>query len=469
MPRFTKWLAPFVLIALTGTVKADNPKQVEVWLTTFDASSKLEHQEPLPLSNGILEGAAITVKPDTSYQEIDGFGASLTESSAWLMAKKLTPEAREKVLQNLFNPKTGIGLRFLRQPMGASDFALGDYTYDDLPSGQTDPKLEKFSISHDKETIIPILKRILEINPNVKIMGTPWSPPAWMKTTNSVLKGKLKPGGYEWLALYFLKFIQAYAIEGLPIYAISLQNEPYFEPDSYPGMFMSSQDQIEVVKILGPMLKTAGLKTKILVWDHNWDKPEYPTAVLDDKTAREYIAGSAFHCYAGQPTAQSVVKTAHPDKDIYFTECSGGAWSISFRSNLQYIAQTVVTNPIRNWSRTAVMWNLALDENYGPKNGGCPNCRGVITINQKTGNVDYNVEYYALGQVSKFVQTGAKRIGSESTSSTIQSVAFRNTDGTLVLMLTNSVLSDEDVNISDGVQSFKYSVPGNGVVTFIWH
>jgi glucosylceramidase len=463
------WWSNLVLFAtLIGVVQADNPKQVEVWLTTFDASSKLERQEPLPITTGRLEGATITVKANTSYQEIDGFGASLTESSAWLMAKKLSPEAREKTLQQLFNPTIGIGLSFLRQPMGASDFALGNYTYDDLPSGQTDPKLEKFSIAHDKDTIIPILKRILEINPNLKIMGTPWSPPAWMKTTNSVHKGKLKPGGYTWLALYFLKFIQAYANEGLPIYAISLQNEPYFEPETYPGMFMSPQDQIEVVKILGPMLKMAGLKTKILTWDHNWDHPEYPKTVLDDNIAREYIAGTAFHCYAGQPAAQSVVQTAHPDKEMYFTECSGGAWSKSFRSNLQYIAQTVVTNPIRNWSRTAVMWNLALDEEYGPKNGGCPNCRGVITINQKTGNVDYNVEFYALGQASKFVQAGAKRIGSESTSSTIQSVAFKNPDGSLVLMLTNTVLSDEDLTISDGVQSFKYSVPGNGVISFIW-
>jgi glucosylceramidase len=462
------WLSAFLLATLVGVVQADNPKQVEVWLTTFDASSKLERQEPLPMTSGILEGATITVNPATMFQDIDGFGASLTESSAWLMSKKLTPEAREKALQQLFNPKTGIGLSFLRQPMGASDFALGNYTYDDLPNGQTDPKLEKFSIAHDKELIIPILKRILEINPNLKIMGTPWSPPAWIKTTNSVLKGRLKPGGYEWLALYFLKFIQAYKVEGIPIYAISLQNEPYFEPETYPGMFMSPQDQIEVVKILGPMLKKAGLKTKILVWDHNWDKPEYPKAVLDDKTAREYIAGSAFHCYAGQSTAQSVVKTAHPDKEMYFTECSGGAWSKSFRSNLQYISQTVMINPIRNWSRTAVMWNLALDENYGPKNGGCPNCRGVITINQKTGEVDYNVEFYALGQASKFVQAGAKRISSESKSSTIQSVAFKNPDSSLVLMLSNSVLSDEEITINDGTNSIKYTLPGNGVATFSW-
>ncbi len=444
---------------------------VQVWLTTFDASSKLERQTPIPLKSAAqstLEGIVISVDPRKTFQEIDGFGASLTDSSAWLLANKLSVGAREEVLQKLFSPTQGINLSFLRQPIGASDFALNNYTYDDLAAGQTDPTLEKFSIAHDQQYIIPLLKRILQINPAVKIMGTPWSPPAWMKTTESVIKGYLKPQAYDWLARYLVKYVAAYALEGIPIYAVSLQNEPSFEPAGYPGMRMTPQDQIEVVKRLGPMLKAAGFATKILIWDHNWDQPEFPNAVLVDKMARGYIAGTAFHCYAGEPPAQSVVQKANPDKEIYFTECSGGAWDKSFRSNLQWIAKKLMIDTLQNSSRTAVLWNLALDENYGPQNGGCTNCRGVITVNQGSGKIDYNVEYYALGQASSFVHSGAKRIASSLNSTTLFSVAFKNTDGSRVLMVANSVLSDEDITVTDGNSNFAAVVPGNGVISFVW-
>lgn len=447
------------------------PQVAQVWLTTFDASSKLEPQKPIPLKSAAqskLEGIVVVVDPEKSFQEIDGFGASLTDSSAWLIVNKLSVGAREAVLQKLFSPTQGINLSFLRQPMGASDFALKNYTYDDLAAGETDPTLEKFSIAHDREYIIPLLKRILQINPAVKIMGTPWSPLAWMKTSESVIKGHLKPQAYDWLAQYLVKYIAAYALEGIPIYAISLQNEPSFEPAGYPGMLMNPQDQIEVVKRLGPLLKAAGFATKILIWDHNWDKPEFPMAILKDKMARGYVAGTAFHCYAGEPSAQSVVQKANPDKEIYFTECSGGAWDKSFRSNLQRIAKKLMIDTLQNSSRIAVLWNLALDENYGPQNGGCTNCRGVVTVNQGSGQVDYNVEYYALGQDSSFVHSGAKRISSSLNSTTLFAVAFKNTDGSRVLMLTNSVLSDEDITVTDGKFSFFAVVPGNGVISFVW-
>jgi glucosylceramidase len=464
------WFVPVLAVTLAGFAFSVTPNQVDVWLTSYDEANLLEQQKPLPITatSGSSDGVKITVDASNEFQEIDGFGASLTDSSAWLMAKKLKPEAREQVLQKLFNPKTGIGLSVLRQPMGASDFALKSYTYDDLPAGQMDAKLEKFSINHDKLYIIPILKRILEINPNLKIMGTPWSPPAWMKTTNSLIKGRLKPGGYDWLALYFLKYIQAYKGMGVPIYAVTLQNEPNFEPEKYPGMSMSALDQIEVVKRLGPMLQAAKLETKILVWDHNWDKPEFPITVLNDATAREFVAGSAFHCYGGNVSAQAAVQAAHPDKELYFTECSGGEWSRTFRTNLQYVAQNNIIGPMRNWARTSVLWNLALDEKYGPQNGGCSNCRGVIKINQGTGQVDYNVEFYALGQASKFVQPGSRRIASESSNGTVQTVAFTNTDGSRVLVAANAVLNDQQITVMDGSRSFTFKLPGNGVTTFIW-
>ncbi len=464
------WFVPVLTLTLVGFAFSVTPNQVDVWITSYDEVSLLEQQKPLPITAnaGSSDGVKIAVDAGIEFQEIDGFGASLTDSSAWLMAKKLKPEVREKVLQKLFNPKTGIGLSVLRQPMGASDFALKSYTYNDLAAGQMDVSLEKFSINHDKLYIIPILKRILEINPNLKIMGTPWSPPAWMKTTNSLIKGRLKPGGYDWLALYFLKYIQAYKGMGVPIYAITLQNEPNFEPEKYPGMYMSALDQIEVVKRLGPMLRATNLETKIIIWDHNWDKPEFPITVLNDATAREFVAGSAFHCYGGNVSAQLVVQAAHPDKEMYFTECSGGEWSRTFRTNLQSIAQNNIIGPMRNWSRTTVLWNLALDEKSGPQNGGCNNCRGVIKINQASGQVDYNVEFYALGQASKFVQPGSRRIASESSDGTVQTVAFTNTDGSRVLVAANAVLNDQQITVTDGSSSFTFKLPGNGVTTFIW-
>jgi glucosylceramidase len=353
--------------------------------------------------------------------------------------------------------------------MGASDFALTDYTYDDVPAGQADPAQAAFSIDHDRAYILPVLKQALALNPRLKVMGSPWSAPAWMKTSGSLFGGSLEPAAYPAYATYFARFVQAYAAEGVPIDAVTLQNEPHFESASYPSMRLEAAEAATFVRdYLGPGFARAGIGTKLLVGDHNWDEPAYPLAVLDDAGARPYVAGSAFHCYAGDVAAQSSVQLAYPGKDIYFTECSGGGWATDFGANLRWAMRNLVIGATRNWARTVLLWNLALDSQGGPQNGGCPNCRGVVTVKNASA-VAYNVEYYALGHASKFVASGARRIASTGAVGTgLQHVAFRNFDGSKVLLVLNDGAGTQAFSVTWGGQAFSTSLPAGAVATFTW-
>src|SRR5689334_8783438 len=248
---------------------------VNIWLTTGDKANLLAPQPAVTfVPDSGSNPLTIDVNESLSYQTMDGFGASFTDSSAWLVWNKLSAAQRNTLMNNLFNPSTGIGLSYLRQPISSSDFALSNYTYDDMPAGQTDPNLTNFSINHDKTYITPVIQQALAINPNLHVMGTPWSAPAWMKTSGSLFNGTLQTQYYGAYANYFVKFIQAYNTEGIPVYAITLQNEPHFEPNSYPGMRLEPADEANFVKNnLGPAFSSAGITTKIIVWDHNWDEP----------------------------------------------------------------------------------------------------------------------------------------------------------------------------------------------------
>jgi len=428
---------------------------------------------PIILLAGLtVKGAAdtdITVHVDDTrvFQTMDGFGASLTDSSAWLISHTLTPEQRKELMTSLFDPQQGIGLSYLRQPMGASDFRTREYTYDDVPDGQTDFKLDRFSIAPDEEYILPLLKQARSLNPRLKIMATPWSAPAWMKESDRLGGGRLKPAEsvYATYADYFTRFLRAYAVEGIPVDAITLQNEPWNENQGYPTMRMEPEDQIRLAKLLGERFRAARIKTRIVVWDHNWDHPEFPLAVLRDATARPYIDGVAFHAYGGDVSAQAKVHAAFPNKNIYFTECSGGDWAKDFRANLMWDTATLVIGATRNWARTVVKWNLALDEKNGPKlAGGASNCRGVVTIHRDTGEIVKEEEYYALGHASKFVMPGAHRIFTDDPSS----VAFRNPDRSFALILLNQDAREKKCLILWRGQSFQATLPGASVATFTW-
>ncbi|MBN2064079.1 MAG: hypothetical protein JW745_04680 [Sedimentisphaerales bacterium] len=416
--------------------------------------------------SGPAQVVSIKLMPDIVYQPIDGVGASLTDSSAWLICKFLTPAERKAVLTELFSCESGIGLSYLRQPMGASDFRLQEYSYNDLPAGvDSDYKLEHFSIAYDEQYIIPALKEIRAINPELKIMASPWSPPRWMKQGGELGRGRLKEDVYETYAGYFVKFIQAYARHDIAIDAITLQNEPFFEPGSYAGCFMSPADQIRLVKLLGPAFATNRISTKILIWDHNWDRPEYPLEVLADPNAAAYIAGTAFHHYGGNVSAQSKVHDKYPGKDIYFTEGSDGTWNDrGFEGDLLANGRFLVET-MENWSRTIIKWNLALDENNGPKiPGGCDTCYGVITINQQTREITRRPQYYALGQLSKFLKPGAVRIASQV--EVVKACAFANPDGSIVLYVVNDKKAARKLKITSADSKFTAEIPARSIMTF---
>jgi glucosylceramidase len=443
---------------------------VQVWLTTADQSHLLSKQPDVQIrSTADASPIVIDVDEGTSYQEMIGFGAAMTDASAILIQHSLGAQ-HDAILRELFGSDPGIGLSFMRVPMGASDFSTHDYSYDDMPAGQTDSTLAHFSIDEDRVDKLPALKAALAINPQLKLVGSPWSPPGWMKTTGSLIAGTLRPEFYDSFAQYFRKFIEGYTAEGVPIFAVTMQNEPAYEPADYPGMRLDPPVRAEVVgKHVGPLFESAGIQTLIFDWDHNWDLPSSPLTVLADSAARKYVNAVAWHCYAGDVSAQQNVHEAYPTKDAYFTECSGGGWATVFGDNLKFLVGTLVIGSTRGWAKGVAFWNLALDQNDGPHLGGCGNCRGVITINTATGTVTRNVEYYALAHASQFVKPGAHRIASSNNVSGLQTVAFKNADdGSKVLIVLNTAATEVSFAVHSGGKTILYAMPAGAVVTLRW-
>ncbi|MDX6420528.1 MAG: glucosylceramidase [Trebonia sp.] len=454
-----------------GAAHAASGPAVSVWETTADQSQLLAPQAGATFNAG--NGSAsqtITVNPATTYQSMTGFGASFTDSSAWLVANS---PLRSQIMTKLFNPTSGIGLDFLRQPIGASDFSQSLFSYDDLPSGQTDPTLAKFSIAHDNAYILPVLQQALSLNPNITIMATPWSPPGWMKSSGSMIGGSLNSGDYQVFADYLTKFVQAYDAAGVPISLVTAQNEPEYSPSNYPGStFSASQEASFIGNNLGPDLQKAGLSTKIIAYDHNWNDTSFPETVLGDSTAGPYTAGVAWHCYAGDPSAQTTVHNAYPNKDTYFTECSGTQSSNpanTFADSLDWQTENLIIGATRNWAKTVATWNMALNPSGGPSMN-CTTCTGVVTVDNSADTATYNAEYYVLGQASKFVKPGAVRIDSNTFGSgNLEDVAFRNPDGSNALIALNADTSNAHTfNVDENGQYFTYTLPARAVATFTW-
>jgi len=446
---------------------------VQPVLTTGDRAMLLAPQAMVSFGSGGSENSPlITVNETTQYQTIDGFGASLTDSAAWVIWNDLDTAQHAALMQQLFSPMNGIGLSFLRQPMGATDFAVGgNYSYDDVAAGQTDPQLANFSIAHDSTYIIPLLQEALAINPAAKVVALPWSPPAWMKTGGTMNGGGMNPAYFPSLAQYFVLYLQAYQQAGIPIYAIAVQNEPLNSTTSYPSEYLAESDAADfIANQLGPALDSAGLSAvKVFGYEHNWDNTAYPESLLAS-AASTYVAGTAFHCYNGDVSAQSTVRTAYPAKDIWFTECSGTVGS-GFAGDLVWNSHNLLIGATRNWARSISLWNLALDQGSGPTNGGCMGCRGVVTVDSSTSpaTISYNVEYYSLGQLAKFVVPGAHRIDSSSPGSGgIEDVAFANPDGSMVLFVLNSSMAAGPFAVSWHNMYFNYTLPAQSVATFVW-
>jgi glucosylceramidase len=477
-------LAALALLAGATSAAATTPGP-RAWLTTGDRSSLLAEQPSDDLGAPDPAAPTIAVDPSRAYQRIEGLGASITDSSAHLLAH--SPD-RDAIMRSLFDPRRGIGLSSLRQPMGASDFVAGPhYTYDDAPAGHTDFGLRHFSIAHDRAEILPLLRQGRALNPNLKVLATPWSPPAWMKTSDSLIGGRFKddPRVYDAYARYFVRFIQEYGRAGVPIDAITLQNEPQNRnPSGYPGMDLRDDEEARLAVAVGLELRRAGLHTKILGYDHNWSlhpndvgppddpaNPEYARSLLSDPAASKYLAGTAFHCYSGDPESQTTLHDLFPAKDIYFTECSGivsGDPATTFPDTLHWHTRFLTVGAIRNWAKTVVTWNLALDPAGGPHNGGCDTCTGVVTVDPATGHATPAADYYVLGHVTRFIRPGAVRVDS-TVAGNAWNVAFRNPDGSLVLVVVNDDwgATAQRFDVSAAGRSFSYELPAGAVATFV--
>lgn len=469
--KITRYFFAGALISLAACSSAPKSQtessatgDVEFWLTTGDKTALLKKQ-----GVGFEEQAsdALVIDIDTAqrFQEIDGFGYALTGGSAMLMNTKLSATERAKLLNELFTTEgNGIGVSYIRVSIGASDLDDHVFSYLDLKSG-TDPELKAFTIDEDRKHLIPVLKEIVAINPTIKIMGSPWSAPAWMKTNNHVKGGSLKPEFYDAYAKYFVRYIQEMEKEGIRIDAITLQNEPE-NPKNTPSMIMTAEDQTNFVKNnLGPAFEAAGIRTKIVVFDHNCDHPEYPIAILNDPQAKKYIDGSAFHMYVGEIDAMSKVHEAHPDKHLYFTE----QWTSGkgdFSGDLMWHVKTLIIGATRNWSRNVLEWNLAADPNFDPHtdDGGCTICQGALTIGD---DVTRNVSYYIIAHASKFVPDGSVRVASTLVDG-IPNVVFRTPAGKTVLVAVNEGDDEKTFYAKAGAKGFNAALPKKSVATFVW-
>ncbi len=397
---------------------------------------------------------------------MDGFGFSLTGGSAANLIK-MTPHARAAILRELFaTDKNNTGINYLRISIGASDLNEKVFSYDDLPVGQIDPDLKKFDLGPDKKDVIPILKEILTINPSIKIMGSPWSPPVWMKNNNDTRGGNLLPAYYASYANYFVKYIREMRKQGIRIDAITVQNEP-LHPGNNPSLQMLAPEQALFVKDhLGPAFKKAGITTKIIIYDHNADRPDYPIQILNDTAARKFIDGSAFHLYGGKIEALADVHKAHPDKHLYFTEQWIGAPG-NFAGDIPWHVENLIIGASRNWCKTVLEWNLASDAQYKPHTdrGGCDQCLGAITIDQDV--VTRNPAYYIIAHAAKFVRTGSLRIQSNLLPG-LPNVAFKTPSGKTVLIVLNSSKEKKSFAIQHKGSSAFLQLAAGAVATYVW-
>jgi glucosylceramidase len=472
--------------ARSGAVDA---LDVEVVQTTADLAQHLTRLGDVrfqPMTAGGRSAPAlpvIVVNDLVRYQRVQGFGGAMTDSSAWLLGDELPTTVGSAVVSGLF-ASDGIHLSFLRVPIGASDFTRNGvaYTYDDMPSGRSDPRLSHFSIAHDTGYIIPALRQALAANPLARILATPWSPPAWMKNNLSLSnvghRGTLRYPDFRPWARYVVKFIEAYGRAGVPISAVTPQNEPT-NPSSYPGMELSEPGEARWIKSdLAPALRAAHLRTRIYAHDAGWSlrSASYAMMLVADRVAARVLRGLAWHCYYGSPYLMSTVRRMDLSLDQIVDECSPGL--------APFPTAEVVIGSIRNWASTVALWNLALDPHGGPvqpPNTGCPNCSGLVTIDERIHTVRLRLSYFQLGQASAFVQPGARRVdsphyvfydyqrpGVNPVTPGLDDVAFANPDGSRVLVAYDNSTAPIPFTVKWHNRSFTYTLPPKAMVTFVW-
>jgi glucosylceramidase len=451
----------FVRCSKSTEPARDHPV-VQQWITTSDKSKRFQKIEDVEFGHDAGHSTIIALDTAKHFQVIDGFGYALTGGSAWLLHEKISANKRSALLEELFGTEgRSIGISYLRVSIGASDLDAEVFSYHDAK----DPQLKNFDLAQDKRHLIPILKEILAVNPQIKIMGSPWTAPAWMKTNNHPKGGSLKPEFFEAYAQYFVKYVQAMAAAGIVIDAITLQNEPE-NPNNTPSMLMSAEEQASFVKNnLGPAFHKSGIKARIVVFDHNCDHPDYPITVMNDTAAKKYVDGSAFHLYLGKIEALDTVHDLHPDKNIYFTE----QWTSGkgdFGVDLMWHTKNLIIGATRHWSRNVLEWNLAADPEFNPHtgDGGCTLCQGALTIGD---SVSRNVSYYIIAHASKFVRPGSVRIASNQIDG-LNNVAFVTPSGEKVLIVVNDGNSARDFAIKFDDHLAPVTLVAGAVGTYMW-
>jgi len=468
--RFRFLHVPVLLLLVLSTVPlhAQRAKNITLWLTTPDRSSLLAEQPvPLRFHKSSSNLATINVDDKQTYQSMDGFGFALTGGSAQLLMRMDAP-ARDRLLKQIFGTSTDdIGVSYIRVSIGSSDMNDHAFTYDDLPPGEMDTALAKFDLGPDSTTVVPVLKEILAINPSIKILGSPWSAPAWMKTNDALKGGNLKAEYYPVYAQYFVKYLKTMGEHGIRLDAITIQNEP-LNPHNTPSMVMQAADQDTFIKqALGPAFRKAGITTKIILYDHNCDRPDYPLTILNDPEARQYVDGSAFHLYGGEISALTQVHDAYPAKNLYFTEQMVIDKGPSSPLPVAHAVARLIIGAPRNWSRNVLLWNLAADPKFGPhtNDGGCPMCEGAITLD---GNeVTRNVAWYTVAHASKFVPPGSVRIESTSLDA-VPNVAFKTPTGRRVLIVANPGQTPQTFQIRYHGSSVTSTLSEGAVGTYVW-
>jgi glucosylceramidase len=450
-----------VIIIMLFVIIKTNAQTVTPFITSGDQTRLLQQQSTVSFgTNSGTNPSTITINAGTTYQTMDGFGYTLTEGSCEVISAMAATQ-QNQLLNDLYNPVTGLNASVVRISIAASDLSSSSYSYNET-SG--DVNMNNFSLNGpDLTYLIPIIKKIKLINPNIKILATPWSAPRWMKTNNSWIGGSLQTQYYAAYARYFVKYFAAMQAQGISIWGITPQNEPE-NPHNEPSMLMNSTEQKNFInQQLGPQMAAAGYgNIKIIAFDHNCDNTAYPIDVLNNSS---YVDGAAFHLYLGNISAMSTVRNA-TNKNVYFTEQYTGSGG-SFSGDFGWHMQNVVIGSTNNWSKTVLEWNAANNPSLGPRTpGGCNTCLGAVTVNNSTSYTK-NVAYYIIGQISKFVKPGAVRISSSSTNGTIQTVGFRNPDGSIALVVYNSG-SANTIKVVSGSSAFNYTVPASSAVTFNW-
>ncbi|CAF1386051.1 unnamed protein product [Rotaria sp. Silwood1] len=460
-------LVSLIFILLINAIL--NAQQIEFWLTDPDAKILFQQQPFIsPNSDNQINNIIININENETYQTIDGFGYTLTGGSA-MHLHNLDNTTRAQILQELFNTdKNNIGVSYLRLSIGASDLDEVVFSYNDLPPGDVDLNMTHFDLGHDRLHVIPILKEILAINPNIKLLGSPWSPPIWMKTNKNSIGGSLLSEYYDAYALYFVRYIQEMKKEGIIIDAITIQNEP-LHPGNNPSLLMLDLIQALFIKqSLGPAFRKHSINTKIIIYDHNADRPDYPITVLKDSEASQYVDGSAFHLYAGTINALSSVHDRFPDKNLYFTEQWVGAPG-NLKGDLVWHVKNLIIGATRNWARNVLEWNLAADPNLEPHTpGGCTLCLGALTIDRNQVFSPRNPAYYIIAHAAKFVRPNSIRIGSNIVSG-LPNVAFqREDDKRKVLIVVNENDSGtQTFQIQCNGKVYNTSLNGGSVGTYI--